>query len=784
MVAAWIAFGVFCIPAWMPSVFAGPPEVNYERVIVLGLDGVSSAGLVAADTPHMDELRENGSSTLGARAVMPTASLPNWGAFLFGADTEQTGITSNGWRPGGGELHPTITNERGFFPSILSLINSQRPELQVGFFTDWASNQFLIEPETVDVLFIPETPTTNAQTRYLRAEETLERALQSIRDDETDFLFIHLDLPDHYGHAHGWETAPYLESITMMDELVGRMVGEIAASDAAESTLLIVVSDHGGRGTSHGGSTAEEVIVPWIIFGAGVRPGADLGPLVRVHDTAATVAHALGLRRPAAWTSAPVLSAFSATPLPVVGVDAASSEPLAVAEERTFVVTATDPNDRDVEIEFDFGDGSRTVWYGPEVSGGSFAVGRSYLVAGSQVVRARAINAGGIVGDWSAVASFEVVGTAPAPGGLTGLWEFLHSENPGQATVGADLSIIGGPPGHFETMADAQVEPLTMQGVLATVAGPGNHFRLPHAIGPNGGGVKTNVYSLVYDVMLPSPIQWHAFIQSDLTNTADADFFVRANTFRSSPAGSLGRGGLGYSTQAVPRDQWQRLVLTFDLRSGGSIHAYLNGVLFHVYSSATLDSRWALDPQDVLVFADENHENQSLMVATLASFDRALSADEVAALGGPGQPLHNGGLSASRDYQDWLAGFPELVDTAPMADPDGDGHPNLMEYLLAGDPLVPNTLVLPSLDGNADGEDLVFQFIRRSASKHTVRPFVEVSESLSDWTAFPVPMFSEEPFTVTPLPEMPGREMVTMALQMERKTRFFARLGAEKILEN
>ncbi len=650
-----LGIGILAAGPARPITALAVEVMEYEYVIVLGLDGVSSAGLMAADTPRMDALMDDGSYTLGARAVMPTASLPNWGAFLFGADTEQTGITSNSWRPGSSPLHPTITNEQGFFPSILTLIKNQRPELKTGFYTDWATNQVLIEPGTVDVLFIPSTPTTNTETRTLRAEETLERALQGLRDDEANFLFIQIDLPDHYGHAHGWESPPYLTSIEVVDEMVGRMVDEIADLDLYDNTLLIVVSDHGGLGTGHGGSTAEEVIVPWIVSGGGVRTGADLGPLVRVHDTAATVAHAFGLHRPAAWTSEPILSAFAATPLPVVAVDAMPEAPLATGTQGSFTLTASDPGGLAVEIEMDWGDGSDTVWHGPVTSGSSLALERIYALEGTYPIRARAINADAVVGDWVVVADLLVEGQAPVPDGLTGLWEFKDPENPGHATVGADLTVVGVAPQHFGELADQQTEPLTLQGVLATVAGPGNHLSVPHQIGANGGGAKTNMYSLVYDIQLPGAVQWHSFIQTDLSNMADAEFFVRANAFGSSPPGSLGRGGLGYSSQAVPRDQWHRMVLTFDLRPGGGIHAYLDGTHFHTYSTASLDSRWGLDPQTVLVFADEDNENQSLFVATLASFDRALTPLEVAALGGPGRPLGPQGLSAAQDFQQWLA---------------------------------------------------------------------------------------------------------------------------------
>jgi hypothetical protein len=54
-----------------------------------------------------------------------------------------------------------------------------------------------------------------------------------------------------------------------------------------------------------------EIEIPWIIQGRGVMPGRELGATVNTYDTAATIAHALGLTPPKAWIARPVLDAFA-----------------------------------------------------------------------------------------------------------------------------------------------------------------------------------------------------------------------------------------------------------------------------------------------------------------------------------------------------------------------------------------------------------------------------------------------------------------------------------------
>ncbi|HUE96826.1 MAG TPA: sulfatase-like hydrolase/transferase [Longimicrobiaceae bacterium] len=89
-----------------------------------------------------------------------------------------------------------------------------------------------------------------------------------------------------------------------------RLLDALKAAGMLERTVILISSDHGGVGKTHGGATVAEIEIPWILWGPGVAKGKEIRAPVNTHHTAATVAHIFGLQPPAAWIARPVLEAF------------------------------------------------------------------------------------------------------------------------------------------------------------------------------------------------------------------------------------------------------------------------------------------------------------------------------------------------------------------------------------------------------------------------------------------------------------------------------------------
>ncbi len=149
----------------------------------------------------------------------------------------------------------------------------------------------------------------------------------------------------------------------------------------------------------------------------------------------------------------------------------------------------------------------------------------------------------------------------------------------------------------------------------------------------NGGGGDVNIYSFVFDVLVPAGWEWVAFFNTAPSNTNDSDFFVDSN-------GLLGIADLGYSPAGtIQPETWHRVVWTAHLPEGVVTYyvdgeqvfqragSSLTGGRFSLYSGATAGPH-------VRLFGDNSGETWEMLVSAFAFVDSMLTRSQVAALGG------------------------------------------------------------------------------------------------------------------------------------------------------
>ena len=154
---------------------------------------------------------------------------------------------------------------------------------------------------------------------------------------------------------------------------------------------------------------------------------------------------------------------------------------------------------------------------------------------------------------------------------------------------------------------------------------------------PNGGGSYINRYTIIFDVLIPGPLNWLPLFNTNPQNGNDADWYVDST-------GRIGIGDLGYSAAgAIAAGTWHRIAFAADL-GAGSVTYYRNGSQVGQRTGGSLlDGRFAIFSgadagPDLLLFNEGDTSGvytHELYASSIAFIDRRMSAAEIAALGGP-----------------------------------------------------------------------------------------------------------------------------------------------------
>jgi predicted AlkP superfamily pyrophosphatase or phosphodiesterase len=268
-------------------------------VVVFGIDGLGPIGLEKAAIPNISTLIQGGAHSFKARSVMPTKSAPNWASMIMGAGPEQHGVLANSWPLPGSMLYPTEAGKNMLFPTIFGVVREQRPEVFQAIVHDW---------DGFGILF--ERPALNLVINGDKEDDTTAQAVKVIKENKPGLLFVHIDSVDHALHGEGFATDAYFAAVTKMDGLVGQMLQATRDAGTFDKTVFLLTSDHGGKDKDHGNATMQEITIPWLIYGPGVKKGFEITEPINTFDTAATLAFLLGVEPPYCWIARPVRSAF------------------------------------------------------------------------------------------------------------------------------------------------------------------------------------------------------------------------------------------------------------------------------------------------------------------------------------------------------------------------------------------------------------------------------------------------------------------------------------------
>lgn len=225
-----------------------------NKVLIFGLDGVRPDALQFANTPNIDQLANNGTYSWDALNEGTTSSGPGWSNILTGVWQNKHGVTNNSF----------VGSNFAKYPPIFKYIEDHNPELHTVSICEWHPINNSISTSFADRIVNTNGPdnTESVVSAYLV-------------DENPDVMFVHLDSPDGAGHGFGYsiDVPEYISTLEEVDTSIGKMLDVLDSRSTREDEnwLIILTTDHGGLGRSHGGNSIDETNVFFIASGDNIE---------------------------------------------------------------------------------------------------------------------------------------------------------------------------------------------------------------------------------------------------------------------------------------------------------------------------------------------------------------------------------------------------------------------------------------------------------------------------------------------------------------------------------
>ncbi len=243
------------------------------------VDGLRPNALARGETPVIDGLRQRGAWTLQAHSVMPCITLVCHMSIFHSVPPARHGITRNSYQPLARPLP-------GLFEQI------KQADLKAGFVYNWESLRDVGRPGSLHFSYFAD----NLQFLAQGDQQLADEAVAYIERENPDFLFLYLGSVDISGHAYGWMSDEYLLNVAQMDKIVGDVLAHLP-----DGSTVLLQSDHGGHERTHGTEVREDMLIPWMIAGPGIKQNHEIEEPISLLNTAPTLTAVLGIDPAKEW---------------------------------------------------------------------------------------------------------------------------------------------------------------------------------------------------------------------------------------------------------------------------------------------------------------------------------------------------------------------------------------------------------------------------------------------------------------------------------------------------
>ena len=230
-----------------------------KKVLLIGVDGLSSTRLGEFNLPNYDRLIADGLYEDGTTVnSLPSVSGPGWSDILCGVNKAKHGVRNNSF---------TGSNFNQW-PNFLERLEGINSSLNTAAVVNWAGLDHILDNSGIDAYHRP-----SGDSAAVLDEEVRDIAKDILANDNPDAMFVYFHNVDTQGHAHGGSSNQYRDAAETIDGHIGDLIDAVESRPAFndENWLIMISSDHGHKdGGGHGGSSNHELSVYMVMGGPSV----------------------------------------------------------------------------------------------------------------------------------------------------------------------------------------------------------------------------------------------------------------------------------------------------------------------------------------------------------------------------------------------------------------------------------------------------------------------------------------------------------------------------------
>jgi predicted AlkP superfamily pyrophosphatase or phosphodiesterase len=251
-----------------------PSAKSVQHVVVISIDGMKPESYIDPEAhglkiPTLREIVRDGASSDGVKPVMPTVTYPSHTAMMTGVNPGTHGIVTNpAWDPFGQNYNgyrwyeedirvPTLwqlAHQHGLHTALIHWPVTVGAQADIIVPEIWRANipedlKLLRALSTRGILdeVSKEYPDFNAGIiPPLQTDAAFtDIACYAIKKSQPNLLLLHLAMVDHEEHLHGPFSPEANAATEIADAQVARIIAEAKKDEIWDSTVLVVLSDHG-----------------------------------------------------------------------------------------------------------------------------------------------------------------------------------------------------------------------------------------------------------------------------------------------------------------------------------------------------------------------------------------------------------------------------------------------------------------------------------------------------------------------------------------------------------